>query len=190
MVTLQLSRGGGERGVMRNKVLIFFSCGEGGSQSVFLFIRFTTNSPGSTCWDCLRLCQACFFPSPDIQHCGESYNLICLLSVFQNFTDFTFLLSSLLPSFIDELGFFLLSLSYPVGRLGGARVKALFSPPPWARLSLPLVFLTEVAHSRPCQDWCGHLDRKLAKSGLFSLFYNFRALLSLWWAGLPYIRQG
>lgn len=53
-------------------------------------------------------------------------------------------------------------------------MKALFSPPV-ARLSLLLVFLTEMAHSRPCQDWCGHLDRKLAKSGLFSWFYNFRA---------------
>lgn len=39
-------------------------------------------------------------------------------------------------------------------------MKAFFSPPRVARPRLFLVVLTEVAHSRPCQDWGGHLGQE------------------------------
>lgn len=42
-------------------------------------------------------------------------------------------------------------------------MKVHLSPPHLVGFRLLLIFLTEVAHSRPCQDWCGHLGQEAGK---------------------------
>lgn len=113
-------------------MLIFFPRGEGGSAE-YAPLHEVYNQPtwfqphphsclGGAWWlHLLRLSKALpslLLPLPGHSALGEKLYLICLLSIFQNFVDITLLLTPLLPSLAEGLGFFLSSLSCPVSMFG------------------------------------------------------------------------
>lgn len=104
--------------------------------------------------------------------------------------DITFLLSSRLSPSMDELDFFLLSLSYPGGRLGWSQGGGSVLSSCFSQTQPPLSFSHRRGSFQTLSRLVWALGQEAGKVRVAQLVLQLQGLLSLQWAGLPYIRQG